>query len=66
MIGFNGSRRGVLKVLRSVMALEEGFYLFKCYWSEIIPFHASIVITLINFSFFIKNLVAMQMTVNIT
>ena len=44
MMGLSGSRRGVLNVLRSVIALKEGFYIFKCYRSKIVAFDAGIEI----------------------
>ena len=57
-MGFHGSLRGVLNVLRSVMALEEGFYLIYCYREKVMPFDTGVIVPSVYFAI-VNNLVAM-------
>ena len=63
-MGFHGSLRGVLNVLRSVMALKEGFYVFQCYRGKVMPFDAGVIVPSVYFAI-VNDLVAMQMTMHV-
>ena len=65
-MGLSGSRRGVLNVLRSVIALKEGFYIFKCYRSEVVPFYASIEELTMGKAIVVQDLMAMEMAMYIS
>ena len=64
MMGLSGSRRGVLNVLRSVIALKEGFYIFKCYRGKIVAFDAGIKIPFIHLSVS-DNLMTMEVAMHV-
>ena len=55
---FHGSLGGVLNVLRSVVAFEEGFYLIQCYRVKIVSFNAAVVVPSVYFAI-VNNLVTM-------